>query len=98
MDTSASAQQSLPLTPGYLLFPPGIQPRSQRPAIVGILGLPGSGKTFLWNQMWDQLGEEHYKFFEGSQAIAGVCPVRTELPYLPPCRTSDISHSIWSVP
>lgn len=50
----------------------------KKPTIIGIFGIPGSGKTFLWNQLLDQLGEEHYKFFEGSQVIAGICPVRTE--------------------
>lgn len=44
-----------------------------RPVIVGIYGLPGSGKTFLLNQLKPNLGEA-FAFYEGSEVIADIVP------------------------
>ncbi|KAJ3579822.1 hypothetical protein NPX13_g746 [Xylaria arbuscula] len=44
------------------------------PVIVGIYGIPGSGKTFLSHQLKQELGLEHFEFFEGSQVIASIVP------------------------
>ena len=43
-------------------------------AIVGIYGVPGSGKTYLLNQLKQELTEEHFAFYEGSEIIASVVP------------------------
>lgn len=51
--------------------------RSDTPArkpVVGIYGLPGSGKTFLLNQLKHELGEEGFEFYEGSEMIDSVVP------------------------
>lgn len=45
-----------------------------KPVVVGIYGIPGSGKTYLLNQLKQKLGEEFYKFYEGSDMIASVVP------------------------
>jgi putative protein kinase ArgK-like GTPase of G3E family len=42
--------------------------------IVGIYGLPGSGKTFLLNQLKQELGRENVEFYEGSKVIASFVP------------------------
>jgi uracil phosphoribosyltransferase/phosphoserine phosphatase len=41
---------------------------------VGIYGIPGSGKTFLLNQLKQKLGEERYEFYEGSNMISSLVP------------------------
>ncbi|MCJ1458769.1 hypothetical protein MMC28_009143 [Mycoblastus sanguinarius] len=42
--------------------------------VVGLYGLPGSGKTFLLNQLKQELGQTHFAFYEGSEMIATVVP------------------------
>lgn len=49
-------------------------PPSPRVTVVGIYGIPGSGKTFLLNQLRQRLDEEHFEFYDGSDMIARVCP------------------------
>jgi uracil phosphoribosyltransferase/phosphoserine phosphatase len=41
---------------------------------VGIYGIPGSGKTFLLNQLKQKLGEQAYEFYEGSNMINSLVP------------------------
>ena len=40
--------------------------------VVGLYGLPGSGKTFLLNQLKQKLGQTLFAFYEGSEMIATV--------------------------
>ncbi|KAI9677176.1 MAG: hypothetical protein M1829_002750 [Trizodia sp. TS-e1964] len=40
--------------------------------VVGIYGVPGSGKTFLLDQLKQKLGEERFEFYEGAKMIAAV--------------------------
>lgn len=42
--------------------------------VVGLYGVPGSGKTFLLSQLKQVLGQEHFAFYEGSKMIATVVP------------------------
>jgi hypothetical protein len=41
---------------------------------VGLYGVPGSGKTFLLDQLKEELGQEHFAFYKGSKVIATVVP------------------------
>ncbi|KAI0467603.1 uracil phosphoribosyltransferase-domain-containing protein [Xylaria cf. heliscus] len=47
---------------------------NNKPVVVGIYGLPGSGKTFLLRQLEDELGQEYFEFYEGSKVIDSVVP------------------------
>ena len=42
--------------------------------VVGLYGLPGSGKTYLLNQLNQELGQTHFAFYEGSKMIAAIVP------------------------
>ncbi|KAI2637444.1 uracil phosphoribosyltransferase-domain-containing protein [Xylaria nigripes] len=44
------------------------------PIVVGIYGIPGSGKSYLLGQLAQELGEESFKFYEGSQVIDSIVP------------------------
>ncbi|KAI4104344.1 MAG: hypothetical protein L6R37_003341 [Teloschistes peruensis] len=45
-----------------------------KPTIVGLYGLPGSGKTTMFEKLKGSLGEERFAFFEGSALISELCP------------------------
>jgi uracil phosphoribosyltransferase/phosphoserine phosphatase/adenylate kinase len=47
---------------------------SNKAVVVGLYGVPGSGKTFLLDQLEEELGQEHFAFYEGSKEIATVVP------------------------
>ncbi|OJI80517.1 hypothetical protein ASPTUDRAFT_59217 [Aspergillus tubingensis CBS 134.48] len=47
-------------------------PPATAPKVIGLYGVPGAGKTFLMNRLKEQLGEERFAFFEGSEVIASV--------------------------
>lgn len=47
---------------------------NDKAVVVGLYGVPGSGKTFLLNQLKQELGQEHFAFYEGSRMIATVVP------------------------
>ena len=54
---------------------PEDRPASDNKAVVvGLYGVPGSGKTFLLNQLKQELGQTHFVFHEGSKMIATVVP------------------------
>ena len=42
--------------------------------IVGIYGLPGAGKTSLMNQVKEELGDQQFAFYEGSNMISKLVP------------------------
>ena len=46
----------------------------EKPTVVGLYGLPGSGKTCLIQSLEAELGAENWVFFEGSEMIASICP------------------------
>lgn len=45
-----------------------------KPTVVGIYGIPGSGKSTLLNQLENELGTDHFTYYEGSTVIAGLVP------------------------
>lgn len=47
---------------------------TERPVVIGLYGIPGSGKTFLLEQLKRELSEEEFAFYEGSEMIATVVP------------------------
>lgn len=47
---------------------------SNNKVVVGLYGVPGSGKTFLLNQLKQEVGREYFAFYEGSEVIAAVVP------------------------
>lgn len=66
--------------PGQSANPPPNQPRTsesflapyKKAVVVGLYGVPGSGKTFLLDQLKQKLREEHFAFYEGSEMIASI--------------------------
>lgn len=42
--------------------------------VVGLYGIPGSGKTFLLNKLKQKLGQTQFSFYEGSEMISTVVP------------------------
>jgi phosphoserine phosphatase len=46
----------------------------RKPIIVGLYGVPGSGKSCLLNQLKHELGDKKFDFFEGSEAIDDIVP------------------------
>jgi uracil phosphoribosyltransferase/adenylate kinase/phosphoserine phosphatase len=47
---------------------------NNKAVVVGLYGVPGSGKTFLLDQLKQELGKECFAFFEGSKMISTVVP------------------------
>ncbi|KAL8967205.1 MAG: hypothetical protein Q9183_003027, partial [Haloplaca sp. 2 TL-2023] len=45
-----------------------------KPIVVGLYGVPGSGKTYLLEQLRQDLGEVDFAFYEGSQVIDKLVP------------------------
>ncbi|KAL6717570.1 hypothetical protein ACLMJK_005485 [Lecanora helva] len=46
----------------------------QKPVVIGIYGLPASGKTHLLRKLEKELGQTHFAFIEGSENIASLVP------------------------
>ncbi|KAF3158432.1 hypothetical protein TWF106_002603 [Orbilia oligospora] len=44
------------------------------PTIIGIYGIPGSGKSFLLKQLERELGCQDFEFYEGSEVISSLIP------------------------
>ncbi|KAF5669188.1 PRTase [Fusarium circinatum] len=45
-----------------------------KPTVIGIYGIPGSGKSVTLEYLRKDLGEEEFAFFEGSEVIASLIP------------------------
>ena len=59
----------------HQLTTPEVPSASNHKAIViGLYGLPGSGKTYLLNQLKQEFGKPRWAFYEGSEVIASVVP------------------------
>jgi len=46
----------------------------QKPVVIGIYGIPDSEKTFLLNQLKEELEKERFSFYDGSVVIDKVVP------------------------
>jgi len=42
--------------------------------VVGIYGIPGSGKSYFLNQLEKELGKKHFAYYEGSKVIDMIVP------------------------
>lgn len=42
--------------------------------VIGLYGIPGSGKSYLLTQLKQELGQDQYAFYEGSEVIAANVP------------------------
>ncbi len=49
-------------------------PNDKKAVVIGLYGVPGSGKTFLLEQLKRELMPEHFAFYEGSKMIATLVP------------------------
>ena len=47
---------------------------NDKAVVVGLYGLPGSGETYLLNQLKRELGHSALTFYEGSEMAASVFP------------------------
>ena len=62
-------------SPLHQLASSGAQLASPKePVGVGLYGVPGFGKTYPLNALKQELGRDHFLFFEGSEVIASVVP------------------------
>lgn len=52
----------------------GLCTSNNKAVVIGLYGIPGSGKTFLIELLKQELGEEKFAFYEGSQMIATLVP------------------------
>ncbi|RYP66260.1 hypothetical protein DL771_007912 [Monosporascus sp. 5C6A] len=51
-----------------------LPPSFQKPTVIGIYGLPGSGKSYLLNLLKQELDPHSFEFYEGSNVIAEIVP------------------------
>ncbi|KPM46483.1 hypothetical protein AK830_g227 [Neonectria ditissima] len=47
---------------------------TKKPVVVGLYGVPGSGKSFLLNRLKEKLGQNAFEFYEGSKVIDSIVP------------------------
>lgn len=52
----------------------GTQSAPPKPVVVGLYGVPGSGKTFLLSKLRQELEKEGFAFYDGSKVIAELVP------------------------
>lgn len=57
----------------HSIAPEGLCASNNKAVVVGLYGIPGSGKTFLLELLKQELGED-FAFYEGSQMIATLVP------------------------
>ena len=62
------------LQPNQFTTPKVRSASDHKAVVVGLYGVPGSGKTFLLNQLKQELGQTHFAFYEGSKMIATIIP------------------------
>ncbi|QPG96778.1 hypothetical protein C2857_005239 [Epichloe festucae Fl1] len=62
------------LCPDSILSTEMIAQASKRPSVIGLYGLPGSGKSFLLSELKKQLSHSQFDFYEGSDMISTIVP------------------------
>jgi adenylate kinase len=80
--TSTDCENGLSSMPGPVADPQlnqstDLKSRSasnNKAVVIGLYGVPGSGKTFLLDQLKQELVGEHFAFYEGAKVIASVVP------------------------
>ncbi|KAJ5463761.1 hypothetical protein N7475_008705 [Penicillium sp. IBT 31633x] len=63
--------------PPYLSEPPHLEADpidDQKPVIIGLYGLPGSGKTYWLDKIQRELRDKDFAYYDGSDVIAAVTP------------------------
>ncbi|KAF2705274.1 hypothetical protein K504DRAFT_440355 [Pleomassaria siparia CBS 279.74] len=53
---------------------PGPRHPDKKAVVVGLYGVPGSGKSFLIKYLKTELGQDSFAFYDGSEVIATVVP------------------------
>ena len=74
---SASNENTAKSTSGPTVYPQALGSQSaskKKSMVVGIYGVPGSGKTFLLDQLKQELGQDDFIYYEGSKMIADLIP------------------------
>ncbi|KAJ5511349.1 hypothetical protein N7453_003452 [Penicillium expansum] len=52
-----------------------VEPTSSlKPVVIGLYGLPGSGKTSRLGELKTVLGNDNFEYYDGSDIIAAVTP------------------------
>ena len=51
-----------------------VSPSDRKAVVVGLYGIPGCGKTFLLNQLEQNLGQQDFAYYDGSKVIGSVVP------------------------
>lgn len=72
MKPASSKMTDLPLRPSAGAYP--APPANGQRVVVGLYGLPGAGKSYILNQVKQNLGHEDFTFHEGSEQIAKLVP------------------------
>ena len=68
----SDSKENLPLGQSWA---PHLQSSSgKRPVVVGLYGLPGSGKTSLLSELALEIDHKHFHFYEGSKLIDSIVP------------------------
>ncbi|GAB0138501.1 hypothetical protein EsDP_00006736 [Epichloe bromicola] len=62
------------LCPDNILSTEMIAQGSKRPSVIGLYGLPGSGKSFLLSELKKHLSHSQFDFYEGSDMISTIVP------------------------
>lgn len=70
---AADAPQTALHAPGFMAQGKAFDD-AKKPTVVGLYGLSGSGKTYLLNQLGQELQQEPFHFFDGSEIIASLVP------------------------
>ncbi|KAM0793851.1 uracil phosphoribosyltransferase-domain-containing protein [Usnea florida] len=52
----------------------GTNTKYRKAVVVGLYGIPGCGKTYLLNQLEQNLGQQDFAYYDGSKVIGSVVP------------------------
>lgn len=72
--SSSMPSQTADHPPNQPSTPESFSPPYKKAVVVGLYGIPGSGKTFLLGELEQKLEKKHFAFYEGSEMIASTVP------------------------